>query len=348
MPTNAHHISKQKFSPGLLIKLLISIALCIGLYYQLFVHNNVVELWQSMLSRIGLAPLWMPLTVVALLPFNLILEAMKFRLLLPAALRPSISQALRRVCAGLSVGLFTPNRVGEYIGRLTGTTADERISTVAATFLGGIAQWIPLLGGGVLCAIGYNQYGQLKIASQQTNIAAAVICLALLMLFSFLPAVVKYVERFWSSFRQNLSPGPRIHRFFVQVSYTLRGIRRLAMDRPGDVRLALLIACARYLIYLIQLSLAFVFFGLEAGLEIAILGSGLLLFAQTFVPLPAFVQALARVELALLLWAAYEPNELGLASASFLIFVLNLGMPALLGLVVILRSDVDKTLGINA
>ncbi|MFK8056485.1 MAG: hypothetical protein AB8F78_10230 [Saprospiraceae bacterium] len=348
MATDTQYTSKRKFSPGLLIKLLISLALCIGLYYQLFVHNDIVELWKSLRHRIEIAPVWMPILVVTLLPFNLLLEAMKFRLLLPSSMRPTVSTALRRVCAGLSIGLFTPNRVGEYIGRLTGTTSDQRVATVAATFLGGIAQWIPLLGGGVLCAIGFNQYGDFQISSQQTNIAAAFICVGLLVFFAFLPRVVQVVERLWSSFRQNLALGPRLHRFSVQISYTLRGIRKLASERPGDVRLALLIACGRYLIYLIQLSLAFVFFGLEAGLEIAVLGSGLLLFAQTFVPLPAFIQALARVELALLLWAAYEPNELGLASASFLIFVLNLGIPALLGLVEILRSDVDKTLGINA
>lgn len=348
MATNVQHIFNHKISPGLIIKLVISVGLCIGLYSQLFVRNNVVELWQAMLLRMQVAPLWMPIIVVALLPFNLLLEAMKFRFLLPADMRPSILQSLRRVCAGLSVGLFTPNRVGEYLGRLTGTTADQRVATVAATFLGGIAQWIPLLGGGVICAVGFRLYADLQIASTQTNIAAVLICLGLLALFSFLPAVVQFIERFWSSFRQNFTPGPRINRFFIQVSFTLRGIRRLAQERPEDVRLALLIACGRYLIYLAQLSLAFVFFGLDAGLEIAVLGSGLLLFAQTFVPLPAFVQALARVELALLLWAAYSPNELGLASASFMIFVLNLGIPALLGLVEILRSDVDKTLGINA
>ena len=322
--------------------------LCLALYYQLFVHNDVTELWQSMSYRIKVAPSWMLFLVVALVPFNLLLEAMKFRLLLPVEMRPSILLALKRVCAGLSVGLFTPNRVGEYIGRLTGTTANQRIATVAATFLGGIAQWIPLLGGGVICAIGYSQYGNLNFATTLTNVAAGLICVGLLVLFRFLPRVVQTIEHLWSSFRQNLTLGTRFKRFFVQVSFTLRGIRRLALDRPEDVRLALLIACGRYLIYLTQLSLAFMFFGLNAGLEIAVLGVGLLLFAQTFVPLPAFVQALARVELALLLWAAYAPNELGLASASFLIFVLNLGIPALIGLVEILKSDVDKTLGINA
>jgi len=145
-----------------------------------------------------------------------------------------------------------------------------------------------------------------------------------------------------------MSFGPKINRLFIQVAYTLRGIRRLASSQPDEVRLAILIACIRYIVYLIQLSLAFVFFGLTAGMNVVILGSGVLLFAQTFVPLPAFVQALARVELALLVWVAYKPNELSLASASFLIFVLNLGFPALLGLVEILKSDVDKTLGINA
>jgi len=348
MATNAHQISGRTFSLGFIIKMVVSVALCIALYYQLFVRNDVLELWNSLRNQLNVAPLWMPLLIVVLVPFNLLLEALKFRLLLPKALRPSTVDAFRRICAGLSIGLFTPNRVGEYIGRLTGTSADQRIATIVATFLGGIAQWIPLLGGGVICTLAYSRYGQFQLASAQSNIVAAMVSVGLILLFGFLPFVVKRVERLWLRFRQNMSFGLRLHRFAVQVSYTLRGIRMLAVERPSDVRLALLIACGRYLIYLIQLSLAFVFFGLDAGLEIAVLGSGILLFAQTFVPLPAFVQALARVELALFIWATHAPNELGIASASLMIFVLNLGLPALLGLVEILRSDVDKTLGINA
>ncbi len=327
---------------------MVSLALFFGLYHQLFVRNDIVELWNSLRGQILVAPIWMLLAIILLIPLNLTLEAIKFRLLLPKKVRPTVFQALRRVCAGISIGLFTPNRVGEYVGRLAGTTESDRVSTIAATFLGGIAQLIPLLGGGVLCILGYSRYGEVEFASVLTNVVAIGICIVLLLLFAFLPAVLKVVEGFWSSFRQNLTPGPRVNRFLVQVAYSLRGIRQLAVVRPGDVRMALVIACGRYLIYLAQLSLAFVFFGLDGGLEIAVLGSGILLFTQTFVPLPAFVQALARVELALLVFAAYRPNELGLASASFLIFVLNLGIPALLGLVEILRSDLDKTLGINA
>ena len=328
--------------------MLVSIALCVGLYHQLFVRNDIVELWNSLKAQILVAPVWMLIVIVLLIPLNLLLEATKFRLLLPEEIRPSVIQACRRVCAGISIGLFTPNRVGEYLGRLTGTTVKDRAATIAATLLGGIAQLIPLLGGGVLCMICYSKFGVLDFASTLTNVVAVFICIGLLLLFAFLPAVLLLIERLWSSFRQNRSFGPFTTRLFGQVAYTLRGIRRLATTRPGDVRRALIIACCRYIIYLIQLSLAFAFFGLDAGLEIALFGSGILLFAQTFVPLPAFVQALARVELALLVWAAYQPNELGLASASFLIFVLNLGIPALLGLVEILRSDLDKTLGINA
>jgi len=75
------------------------------------------------------APIWMLVVIAALVPLNLMLEAMKFRLLLPRESRPSRFQALRRVCAGLSVGLFTPNRVGEYLGRLAGTDARHRAAT---------------------------------------------------------------------------------------------------------------------------------------------------------------------------------------------------------------------------
>jgi len=148
MTFNAKRISKQVFRPGLVIKLVISLGLCVGLYYQLFVQHDILSLWQTLLGRISVAPLWMLRCVVLLVPLNLLLEALKFRLLLPARMRPPRLKTVRRICAGLSVGLFTPNRIGEYLGRLTGTTADQRIATIAANLLGGMAQWIALLSGG--------------------------------------------------------------------------------------------------------------------------------------------------------------------------------------------------------
>lgn len=319
--------------------------LAAALYYQLFVARSFPAVYAELRERLAVAPAWMPIAIALLVPINVGLEAEKFSRLLPPSRRPAFGEALARVCAGLTVGMFTPNRVGEYVGRLTHAYPGERAATVVATLLGGAAQWIPLLWGGAAAAILWPVITEAGVPIGVAQVGLAVVVGLLLVLgFSSLCSLVDRVGELLAWVARRTRGG-----WFargVHASRTrLLALGHAAAARPGDLQRALAISWLRYAVYLTQLALAFVYFGLDAPPLAALAGTAAILLAQTFIPLPAVVQALARIELARLLWGGYGPNEVGLATASVLIFVLNLGLPALVGLGVILRSDVAQTLG---
>ena len=107
---------------------------------------------------------------------------------------------------------------------------------------------------------------------------------------------------------------------------------------------ALLLALLRYLVFCIQFILILHFFGLEVPAIWTFWGVTIIYLFHTGIPLPPFVDVIARSELALILWENYHPNELSVVSASFSIWMINLVIPAIVGLIAIENINVIKSI----
>ncbi|MEL6391680.1 MAG: lysylphosphatidylglycerol synthase domain-containing protein [Bacteroidota bacterium] len=85
------------------------------------------------------------LIVVALMPINWWLETKKFQHLLRPHHQWSFERSLRAVLIGLGAGSLTPNRIGDYAGRVLAAKKAEVSHVLLATFQGGLCQWIGFL-----------------------------------------------------------------------------------------------------------------------------------------------------------------------------------------------------------
>lgn len=315
---------------GLVVKVLITCGLLYALHKQVLQSGDFSTLLQEIIGGMTLREYGLLVFATLLMPVNLVLEALKFNLLLndlPHRKALTLRTGLRRVLAGLSVGIMTPNRVGEYAGRMAGALPGERSSIVSATLLGGIAQWIPLLVGGGLAALSFYTTSTLQGAWLAPVLWASLLVLTCFgVSYLYLPAAIRLLTKL---------------PLLARLAERLETQSQFSGSARGG---ALGFAIARYSIYLTQLSLAFAAFGMDLPAFELVAGTAILLLAQAFIPLPSVVQALARTELAVLIWSAASPNVLGLGAASLFIFVLNLGLPALVGLVIILRTDVKRSL----
>lgn len=335
------HLSRAAaFSPPrlrLLVNVSVTLGLAYALYRQFFVVNDLPTLYSGFRQNLPTAfPYWLAL-IAALMPANLLLEAYKLRVALPQNLRASWRETLGQVCAGIAVGLWTPGRVGEFAGRLARTRAEQRGAMLSATALGGIAQWTPLLLGGGAAVLFWRKLSE-DLANAYVDglgILSVLVGLASGALFWNVVRVVRRARRLRSLPAWAIRIGRRL------------GIGALAepafLEEFESQRAGLLAASvARYLVYLLQMSMAFVAFGLPVGLLAAIAGTAALLLLHGFLPVPPALQAVARIEFALLLFAYCEPNEVAIAAASLFVFALNLGLPALGGWLFIVRKHVTS------
>ncbi len=334
------------------LNVLVTAGLAYALYRQFFVVNDVAKLYDGF--RQNLPPqFWLTLSgVAALMPINLALEVYKLRVVLPQDLRSTWGTTLGQVCGGIAVGLWTPGRVGEFAGRLVDTRPAQRASILLATALGGVAQWSPLLIGG-----GTALWFWRKAADTSLNAGAAgrgsglgdylwgdkvawvgALALAIGVLTALLFWQSAVIVRWGQGLRlPDWLRGP-LGRVGASRLASSAFLKALEQRRVG----LLAASWARYVVYLLQMSMAFVAFGLPVELWGAIAGTATLLLLHGFLPVPPALGAFARIEFALLLFAYADPNEVSIAGASLFIFALNLGVPALCGWLFIVRRNVKN------
>ena len=314
------------------IKLVIIGLLGWALYVQVFATNSVALLREAFLSRLE-DPEWgYAVWAVVLMPVNWLLETFKWQTLLRPEVRLSSGQALRAVLGGVAVSLFMPNRTGEYAGRLLLTDASSNWRVVQATLMGSMAQLIVITGCGLL---GIDTFVRLVAEWQLHGLdqvwVLGVMAWLLLLLLYFNIRYVGVVLRFvllWKRMERYLAP-LLTHR--AQTPYRL-GI-------------ALLFAFSRYMVYVVQYLLILAFFGIHPVWWQGVSGITTVFLLQTGIPLPPFGALLARSEIALLVWSVFAANEVSILAATFALFILNLGLPALFGAVFIFRTNVLKSVG---
>ncbi|MCB0568130.1 MAG: flippase-like domain-containing protein [Phaeodactylibacter sp.] len=299
------------------------------IYEQSFGRQGAEELWRAWGRQLEQGQWFWLAMVVLLLPANWCLEAQKWRYLLSPFHRLPFGQAFRAVIIGVSVSLFTPNRVGEYAGRVLAVPAPLRPKAMVAMAGGSLAQLLVILSVGVVEATFF--LGALPGGIKQNAViwtGAAVVVVAVLFAFFF-----------------NLRRIPRLAQRLGMPKRVLRSLLLLRRYGRGLLARALLLATLRYSVYSLQYFGLLAFFGVYIPPIAAFAGIGTIFLVQTSVPLPPTLALLVRGETALFLWSAYSPHKGGILAATFALFIINLCLPALLGLIFIVKTNVLKSLG---
>lgn len=305
----------------------IGIILLLGyvLYRQVFENRDLnladfAAQWQLQWATVQ--PFYL-LLAIFLMPINWAFEVAKWLPTMQKVEPIRWPRATAAVLAGAAVSMFTPNRIGEYGGRILLISAQNRPYAIVATLLGSWAQWLVLLTGGLLAFLtwAYLEPSRFSLWQWLTIAATATFFLsALLLMYRNVQHAVAWLSR-WSWLQKYLQP------LAIQ----------LADYQPNRKWLStiLLMASARYIVYFSQYLLMLSFWGLPLNLVQMSVGVGLIYFIQTGVPLPPSTGLLARGNIALFVFAMLLPPDfIGttlILSATFSLWLLNVFLPAVLG-----------------
>jgi len=140
------------------VRISISVFLLAGILWQV---TNRVDLPTGTFSEISATSWLLVGLALFLVPLNYGLEAFKWQLAwrtsdmneegLPATI--AFSKAYRGVLMGAAMGLLTPNRSGDYIGRLAALPGNSIQKTIATVWATRVMQWLPTFIGGLLALI---------------------------------------------------------------------------------------------------------------------------------------------------------------------------------------------------
>ena len=128
-----HQFRNIKFSASTLraLRWLIGVLVLSMMVWQIAMKSDVT-VWWSQLQVAWTSEgkfIWF-LLAVALMPLNWFLEIAKWRQLLLQRWNINWSIATKAVLAGVSVSLTTPNRIGEYAGRMLVAPSEQAVTVV--------------------------------------------------------------------------------------------------------------------------------------------------------------------------------------------------------------------------
>lgn len=257
-------------------------------------------------------------TTILLCIINWGAESYKWKTALSKTCKLSFVKAFKGILYGLSVAVFTPNRSGEFVGRIWVLSPRYRLQSIVATIFSNILQLSVTIIFGILSLYFWYKKTALPLmfTTDKTKIATLIyptIGIAILFI-----AFVLLTRPAWLKQR------------------VLRPIREVIST--WDSRLAIkvwLLSLFRYLIFIIQFWLLLKTFNAPISMLEVYIGIGSMYLVMALLPILTFAEPAVRSSLSVLFLSVYQPNEIGIISASLSMWVINLVIPSLLGTVIL-------------
>jgi len=305
----------------LLLRVAVFIAACVFLYVRLGRDGAHHEPLLGWFAQAG-SP-WGGLLPIALLMLvNWGIEALKWRVLVREVERLSFVRAYTAVIGGTSIGLITPNRVGEFAGRVLFLRPEHRVRGAFATVLGSIAQFVVtvLVGALVLFFVPLDMNGQEPGALWPVVRWCALLIGAATVFLYF-------------------SPGT-LERVFLAIPWSRRWERHVrVLGVFGGARLTVVagLSLLRYAVFTLQF--AWLLHAVGAVPWGAAFASVPVVFlVTTLVPTTALTELGVRGSAAESLITTGDP--VGVVIASMLLWAVNIAAPALVGSLILLVARI--------
>lgn len=162
------------------------VALAFWMIYSKLTSNANLKAFNQLLVTIPQAEIIVVLSVVvALMLVNWGLEAFKWRRLVRLIERLTLWRALESVFCGLTWAVFTPNRIGEYGGRVFFLSPKRRIVGMVAMAVGNIGQMVltNIFGALAICIFLYRFAGLDYRLEYALVVLSAMFCLFFLVFY---------------------------------------------------------------------------------------------------------------------------------------------------------------------
>lgn len=320
------------------LKVLVSSFLAYLIYAQVVQKEGLDQFWANLLQQMKSGkPVFVILSVL-LVPINFICENVKWRRLLTSVENLSWWASMKSILTGSTLGIFTPNRLGEYGGRVLYVPAKDNWKVVYATAVGNLAQLIVLLSFGWIGTL-YFFGEQIEIPSmiKYASIFLGIAGMVVLGLFYFnIDIIIQLINRitFLKKVKHRVASWKAFQHMEILRSYDMATLLHV-----------LKWSSVKYLVYSTQYLLLLWFFGVDVPIFLAFAGIASIYLIQTAIPLPAFIGLVVRGELALLIWGHYSDNVSHILGAAFTLWIINLLIPSIIGLLLIYKVNILKSLG---
>ena len=291
------------------------------LAYKLLTFNQYDELIAQW-KQLPLSQFWWLAAVFLFLPVNWLVESIKWKMMTKHVQKLSLKFSVKSVLAGISTGFFTPNRVGEMVGRIMFLNQENRKPGITLSLVNSLTQNIIMTLCGIPACIVFFSVTSEKM---KFNLNLYLLIIGIFLTgFSFLYFLM-----------------PKLSKLLKQSRFALK-VKEftdcLAVFSFSELIRIMLISLFRYIVFCFQFSFMLRFFGVElSGWQMLISIPTTYLFV-TFTPSFSFSEVAVRSSLAVLIIGSFSNQTVSIALAGMFIWIVNFVIPMLVGSIILMNK----------
>ncbi|MCU0404083.1 MAG: flippase-like domain-containing protein [Chitinophagaceae bacterium] len=312
---------------------LLFIFIGLSIYRQVSTQPQLEAHWlhvKDVLSNSGKGYL---IAALLLMFINWGLESRKWQILTSHVLPTSFRTAVKSVMAGVSLTMLTPNRMGEFLGRVLYLPDGSRVRGATLMFLSSMSQLAITLLAGVLGLV-YLKMNAYQLDSE-TDGWTGLLVKALLFGsgFCLLAGLILYFNLGWL-----IRQVEKITPFSKYAPY----IHVIGQIHKGELLKILGISLVRYIVFLGQYLLVFSFFETGVALIPMAACTTVMFLMLAIIPTIALAELGVRGQVSLFVFGLFSSNSLEILIASAVIWIINIIFPAVAGSFMLLTVKIFR------
>lgn len=296
--------------------------------FQIKAKGDSGSLWENFVSHFSWRRFPLLIIAIALMPLNWLLESIKWRTFIITFQKDfSLSKAFQSILCGTFFAFITPNRIGEFGGRLNKIEKENWPKALTAGFWGGVAQFLVTFSIGVY--MGWKAF--LNITGLEKN--GFGVLLAVLLLAGFLLFFFFNLKMFIGLFHKIPLLAKRLKGFQFDFEMPKKALVKVMS-----------ITLIRYLIYVNQYVLILFFLGIDTQYSVLFAATSAMLFFHTAFPSVPFIDIGIKGNALLILLKNQTNNDVAIALAVILIWIINIIIPAVIGYAIFAKVKAARKL----
>ncbi len=271
----------------------------------------------SFIANFSIREYFFLILILALMFVNWSLETIKWKYIIFTIEKLKFRKAIMAVWSGVTVGTVTPNRIGEFAGRIMFLKPENRKKAASLTLFADLSQFITTIMFGLVgitvLAFTTTVEKSLKIPTTYT------ICISLFVLFLTLYTYYKING---------------IVLLLQKIKILKNTIQKFIPNEPINAKTkttVLVLSIFRYLVFSFQFYLALRIFGIDINLLNCFAATSAMFLAVHILPNIAIAEPGVRLSFSVIFIGLFTNKIAAIGIASLLIYFINVLIPILVG-----------------
>src|SRR6185369_2212952 len=292
-----------------------------SIYNQVKHQPDLETSWIKIKQSLQSAEIWDLAIVIFLMIINWSIEALKWKISIQKVQPVSFSRSFSAILSGVSFSVSTPNRIGEYLGRILYIEEGNRLRVISLTIVSSISQLIITLFAGSVglffikknIETGNTMQGLDSFWLQVFQYGVLIVLLILTGIYFRLSLLINLVDKLRNNNR---------------YSWLISSLK----DIHATLLLELLsLSATRYIVFVVQYFLLFRLFEVDIEWWPCFYAVSVIFLVLAIIPTFAIAELGVRGKVSLKLIGLFSANSLGISIATATIWVINLVLPAIAG-----------------